>query len=562
MKKNKIKIVLFFLLFLFLSSAKASLLWDYNTALDAYKKNNYSFCIRYLPLYIQNNPNDENGYYLLGQVYLKLKNTEKAKENFKKAYNLISAEKNIEKIDFSEKKGNIEDYFDMATMFFENGNIHESDFYADMMLEINPKSSSAYFIKAKIAKIKGDEKTATDYMNKAIMYNNKLLNTNLAKSLNIFKEPDKTKEIYSVFAFESYFSGDILSAIENAKKYLELDKTNEDMMNFLAELYIKIADIESAEKIVGEIFLINESNIQALLNKATIFRIKDDDKNELLTLKKIEKINPNNQNVLLRLGNYYLKKEDYKNSKKYFEILTNVNDKSYEAYFGLAYSLIELNKTTEAMPVLRKAALINPKTSEVPFLLSKICEKNARYSEASDYITQALKINKNPAYYFLKVEIEYMLGKYKDSNLTLDELGKMQNFPYDMQLLYNYRIKNYIGLKDDINAQKYLDKVLDKNSIIYKYNLYIIYKLKGNEKEASSLYSQLKKTKPKTILEYADLARVFYKQGEFKEAEKILNSGIKKFPKEPKLYYQMVKLYFLSGEDEKLKKTIEFMQKD
>ena len=53
--------------------------------------------------------------------------------------------------------------------FVEVKDLKDADFYADMMLKINPKSPSAYFIKAKIAQINGDNDKAVEFINKAII---------------------------------------------------------------------------------------------------------------------------------------------------------------------------------------------------------------------------------------------------------------------------------------------------------------------------------------------------------------------------------------------------------
>ena len=101
----------------------------------------------------------------------------------------------------------------MATMYFESGNIKEAEFYADMMLKINPKSSSAYYIKAGALNIKGEVEKAREYMEKAIIFNNELLSTNLAQSLGIETIPQSDKQTDNLNALESYYEGDLSQAI-------------------------------------------------------------------------------------------------------------------------------------------------------------------------------------------------------------------------------------------------------------------------------------------------------------------------------------------------------------
>ena len=173
MKKLFLNSILFYFLFQNLNCAQASLFWNIDFGINEFKKSNYKSSRDYLIEYIKNNPNDINGYFWLAKSYYALKENQKAKENFKKAYEFTLNEKNIEKIDFDiEFDGNVEDYFDMAAMYFEAGNFKEADLYADMMLKINQKSPSAYFIKAKIAQIQGNETKAKEFLNQAIILNN------------------------------------------------------------------------------------------------------------------------------------------------------------------------------------------------------------------------------------------------------------------------------------------------------------------------------------------------------------------------------------------------------
>ena len=420
-KKIKNIITIFFFLFFTISSANASLLWDINYGIEQYRKSNFKGARDYLLNYIKSNPNNEEGYYWLAKTYWGLKDDKSANENFKKAHELTIKEKNIEKLEFNyDSSSNLEDYFDMAAAYFEIGDLKNAVFYADMMLKINPKSPSAYFIKAKIAQINGENDKAVEFINKAIIFNNKLIKTNLAKSLNVTKLPEMTLEMYEIFALEAYFSPDTTSAIRYCRKYLEVNPANIDMTNLLIDLYIKNNEFSSAQSLIDSALIDNGNNIQTILYQAKLYDLKNDERYEG-TLLNAFKINPNNAQVLLTLGNYYLKKEDYTSAKKYFEILVNVNDSLYEGYFGYIYSLIEAYEVESAMNLIRKFISFNPDSSEGYFLLAKICEKKGDYKEAYDYLTQAIERAANSQYYLSRGVINYELKDFQES---IDDLKK------------------------------------------------------------------------------------------------------------------------------------------
>ena len=550
-------------MFIAINQSQASLLWNIDYGIDEYNSANYPFARDYFIDYLKSNPNDKDGYFWLGRTYLALGDKISAREYFKKAYDITRKEKNIEKIDFEDKNSNVEDYLDMAAMFFEAGNAKEADTYADMMLKIDPRCASAYFIKAKIYYLKNDEKKAIEYLNKAIIYNNSLLETNLAKMLDIVELPATSKELERTFALEAYFKGDIQSAFSHFQKALSYDKTDVEILNMLCDLYIKSKDLESAQKILDEIFKLSDNNLTANFYQARIYELKKDEKAQENSLLKAFKINPNNRDVLLALGNYYLLKKDYKAANKYFEILINVNDKFYEGYFGYAYSLINLGKTQKAQSLIRKINSLNSKSGEVSYLLSEICEKNGSYKEALDYIKDALEKEENAQYYFQAAKIQYVLKKYLQSLASLKDALQCPGYFQNKDEVDEYFIKNYLKIGDLENAQKHLYKKqgLDKNRIIYKYYVYVLYKLQGNDKEAYNIYAQLKKLKPNTLEDYIDLSEIFCDQKEYTALAKLLESAQKKFPSENELYFQMIKIYYLRGDNAQMENTVSKMQK-
>ena len=242
--------------------------------------------------------------------------------------------------------------------------------------------------------------------------------------------------------------------------------------------------------------------------------------------------------------NYYLRKKDFTNANKYFEILINVNDKLYEAYFGYVYSLIEIGKIEEAMNLIRNLNSLNPQTTENYFLLSKICENKGNYKESLDYLTQAISKAQNPHYLLEKAKINYVFDNYKDSIKDLNLAKNISQNKEMTQEIYNYLVANYLKTKDLISAQIYLNKnsTLDKNQLMYKYNLYNLYKLQGSERIAFDTLKEIQAYNPKNPQDYIDLSEIYYDLSDFEEAIKILNKGIKKFPQAASLNIQKTKL--------------------
>ena len=104
---------LFIISLLLLSCSKASLLFDIQTGIKEYRLNNYDFAKNYFISYINNNPNDKDGYFWYAKT---LEKTDSKKyssiilENYKKAYELTLNDKNIEKITFNTIKNHLYSY--------------------------------------------------------------------------------------------------------------------------------------------------------------------------------------------------------------------------------------------------------------------------------------------------------------------------------------------------------------------------------------------------------------------------------------------------------------------
>lgn len=561
------KKILFIISVLLLSYNKASVLFDIQTGVKEYQLKNYDFAKNYFISYINNNPNDKDGYFWYAKT---LEQTNEKKysalinENYKKAYDITLNNKNIEKITFNlSKNQNIEDYFDMAIMYFEQGNLKASEQYADLMLNINSKSPSAYFIKAKIALVKNDKQKAKEYMSQAIILNNKYLDTNLAKTLEIKEVPEMRQQMYNIFALESYFKGDINTAIKYLEKYREKNLENIDINTTLLEFYIKNNELDKAQALADSLLKENPKNIQTRLLYIELCKIKNQNDKIEHFLSDTYKINPNNKDTLLLIGNYYLEKKDFLSAKKYFEQLINVNDEMYEAYFGYTYSLIELNETEKAMPLIRKAITLNPKNSEMYYLLALICKMNAQYDEATNYLIEAINKDENPQYYIELAKLNYILKKYNQSLTNLKDALSMSEFPLDKETIDEYMLKNYIKLEDEKNTVNYLKGKLklDKNRIIYKYNLYKLYKLQGNENQASSYLKELKKYKPKSLVDYLDLSEIQFEEKGIEFGIKTLNNGLKEYPNAKELYFKKLEFYFMVNNQDEIKKTIEEMNK-
>ena len=243
--------------------------------------------------------------------------------------------------------------------------------------------------------------------------------------------------------------------------------------------------------------------------------------------------------------------------------MINVNDALYEGYFGYIYSLIETGEIENAMNLIRKFIAFNPDSSEGYYLLSKICDKNGNYKDSYDYLTQAIGKAKNPRYYIARGKVNYILKRY---NEALNDFKSVTKLPCEEKILnisQDYLIKTYLKNNDLINAQMLLNKKLslDKSRIMYKYNLYVLYKLQGNEKRALELFNEIKKSKLLSVQDYIDLSDIYLEEEQYENAIKISDKAIKKFSENYSVYSQKIKIYSQLNKTEDIKELLNKMTK-
>lgn len=555
--KNKIFLISLFLLF-GAKGLEASFLWNIYDGVSYFQKNDFNNAINEFKTFEKYNPNDKNTYFWLAKTYLKTPKQEAlAQKNLKKFYELYSQEKNTEKISYEPiNNQQIEDYFDMAIMYFEEGNFFEANYYADMILKINPKSSSAYFIKAKLAQLEKKEDIAKTFLNKAIALNNDILRTNLAKSLNIYSLPELTKEIYLTFAQEAFFYLDMSNAIKNAKKYIELDKTNSNVYSLLIEAYLAQGNIQGAKEVLFEAQKLFSNNLQLKLLEAQIAKIENDTEKRANALEQAYKINPNNKQVLYELSNLYIQKQDFKKANEISRTLVIVDDLMYEAYFNLIYSSIKIADIDFAVSNIRKLSELNENKSELNYLLSLICQYQGDFKNSKGYLLQALKEDENAQYYLDLAKIEYLEKNYSLCEKYLLEGLKVAKNSTVRNEIEDYLIKSYLKNNNFKLAQNYLFKktALDKNRIIYKYNLYILNKMRDNSRAQKEL-KQIVKIKPLFEMDYLDLSEIYFDENKPQEAIKLLDKALKK-KTNSEFYLQKIKIYFVLNQEENIKNTI------
>jgi tetratricopeptide (TPR) repeat protein len=115
-----------------------------------------------------------------------------------------------------------------------------------------------------------------------------------------------------------------------------------------------------------------------------------------LNLKMLQS-NPNDADVIGRLGYIYNLLGDFRVSIEYYQRLARIKPRSYDAYYGLGDNLRNLGRLDEAVSAYQLAASINPRMPYVHISIANIFHLQKRYKEAIAEYEQGFALGEDDA---------------------------------------------------------------------------------------------------------------------------------------------------------------------
>lgn len=106
---------------------------------------------------------------------------------------------------------------------------------------------------------------------------------------------------------------------------------------------------------------------------------------------------PQYYTALQRLGEEYIAQQNFKEAVDVLTTATEINSRSYDGHYGLAYSLFQLTRSSEAIGAIDKSLVINPSSVNSLFLRGVILKQIGRYDEAVESLNKAKKLSPTPA---------------------------------------------------------------------------------------------------------------------------------------------------------------------
>jgi tetratricopeptide (TPR) repeat protein len=223
---------------------------------------------------------------------------------------------------------------------------------------------------------------------------------------------------------------DYSAAIEEYREALKYDPESSEILSHLAALYIQTNRIDDAvaesKLAIGK----NPDNKEAHRMLAQIYMEKmyagevsaEDLKGALQEFGEVHRLDPNDEEALLALGQLSLQNDDYASTVKYLEPYIANNPDSSTAALSLASAYSHLGEFDEAITTLKKYLQSKPDDSNVWQQLASLYEKKGDYSSALQYQKQVYEADPDaigPTRRY--VDLLQKSGDYKEAIAVLEK---------------------------------------------------------------------------------------------------------------------------------------------
>lgn len=447
-----------------------------------------------------------------------------------------------------------DDYFDIATNYYNSNNYAKALEYLDLIIVIEPDNQNAKTLRDKISP------PALDKSDDSKITANILNQAKTPDAVVIIETPQVSLEkvvydsdYYNSKGQEFYNKKDFDSAIQYFHKSIVVNKRNAKAYNNLGMAYWCKGNTEAAIKYFKLAQSTNKNYTQPLVNLSNLYKRLGDTKREVYYLQKAININNSDYLAYYYLGDYYKENFDYAKAIENYKESVKINQKFPQVYLSLAMCFFETQEFNYSILAMKQYLELCPNSDYAYFLMAKSALALCRYEEAKTYIQEALNINNNREYQLELAKINYYLQDY---------LSALDLFQIILQSGDNAEVFNYVGLCNYklknveiaiVNFNKAIE--LDGLRPIYYYNLAQCYKSLGDKKNYVKYVNTATKINPINYQDYIDLSYIYHDNSNPAYAINSLNEAIRKYPNEKALYLSKLKIYEAIGDNLNYNKT-------
>ena len=294
---------------------------------------------------------------------------------------------------------------------------------------------------------------------------------------------------------------------ESINKYKEAQKQNPmdiDIYFGLSESYIMLEDFISAEECLNNILLIDKDNAKAYFYLGNIKFLQDNQQDGKEAYLKAISLGFSDIDIFINYAIICEENEDYYKALKYYnkalskdkfradimlrkreiligmdkieealenlDLFIQINPDLFEGYHLKFLILIENNRLQEAQQILQSAMAMFPE--DEGFLFDKVIlfEEQQKIQEALEILETVFKNNNSKIVLNEKAKIYLSQNEVQKAKNTLKQIIDLNKDEFNEDSSF-YLIMIYISENDYLNAQKYIDEIIEyKNEGIYYYS--------------------------------------------------------------------------------------------
>ena len=314
-------------------------------------------------------------------------------------------------------------------------------------------------------------------------------------------------------------NGKIALAKKATKLGLEQHPTSTNLKLFQVEMYIFENELDIAEELLNQLYVLEQSNEEIYIQKANISSRRDKHKDAILLLEKALEITNDESDVLSLLGMEYLFLEDFENAKLYFMRCLEQDEQDYSALYNIIYCFDYLEEHAAAIDYLNDFLNRNP-----------YCEV-AWHQVGKQYFTLKEYKKALAAFDFAIISDDKFIGAYLEKGKVLEKLKKYREAiesytitlglddPTSFALL---RIgKCYEKLENDELALQFYAKCVEEDSLLDKGWIAITdyYFKKKNYQKAFYYIDKAINIDSENVLYWKRYAKISSRLNLFEEAE-------------------------------------------
>ncbi|MBN2039116.1 MAG: tetratricopeptide repeat protein [Spirochaetes bacterium] len=358
---------------------------------------------------------------------------------------------------------------------------------------------------------------------------------------------------------DNYNKGYYNNAVSDFNEVVESDSSNQDKstaLTYIGIIYDERGNYDKAVEHYLRALKYDKNSVIAYRNLAIAYRHKKDYSNAEEAVRNVLKIDSQNVQNLILLGNILFEQGRYKDAiKEYGEALKISTDEPV-ALHNTALALLRTGDELSGIEYLKKAGAADKSGNIAGLAYSKlgvIYLERKDYSFAEKYLRMAVSINPEDPAARYNLGIVYL--KINKPDNALIEFSKAEELGRNDEMLLESLGDTYYDLNEYDKSIETFNRLLDTNrrNIRVLSRLAEVYHKKGDPEKAFDLYKRITVIEPATEnarVAYINMANILDDMGQSEEAINTYNKALTIDENDDSTLYNMGIAYKNAGKPE------------